>query len=60
MKNYERWQAIVDELDAEQAPDYKYRDILSTGSRALPCGMTWRKQVLKFIAMAKESDRNHG
>jgi hypothetical protein len=53
MKAHERWEAIVKELDAENAPDFKYRDILSTGSRSLPRGMTWRQRVLQFIALAK-------
>lgn len=51
----DRWQGIVDELDAENAPDHKYRDILSTGGKDnLKRGETWRSRVLNYIRMDRE------
>lgn len=45
-----RWADIVDELDAEGAPDSAYRDILSTGSKdKLKKGETWRSRVQRYI-----------
>lgn len=44
------WAAQVEELDARNAPDYKYRDIMSTaGKNALKRGETWRGRVIDGI-----------
>ncbi len=44
-----KWQGQVDYLDSVKSPDHAYRDILSTGSKDIRKGQTWRGKVLEYI-----------
>lgn len=56
-KNHDRWQATVDYLDRQKAPDSSYRDILSTGAKdKLKKGENWRTKVLGYIEQSKIND----
>lgn len=50
----ETWAARIAELDAINAPDLEYRNILSTGAKEIKPGQTWRDRVLKLIDLAEK------
>jgi hypothetical protein len=52
---YDRYQAMITDLDARGAPDIEYRNILSTSSkRSLSRGETWRGRVQSFIEIGRK------
>jgi hypothetical protein len=58
----QNWGQYVKYLDERNAPDFKYREIMSTGAKAnLKRGETWRDKVIKgieyFESTVKKEDR---